>query len=247
MNWRLSAKQWTRALLDLVYPLRCPACTATLPEGAEPGAFCAACEQELQPIEPPFCERCAEPFQGEFSGLFTCPNCSGRKVAFEFAVCLWLSRGPVREVVHRLKYGRIASMRLPLARLMLPALNDARLAGGDWLMVPVPLHSRKLRERRFNQSAEIARTLHRLSGTPFHEALRRTRYTSSQAALDRDERLQNLRGAFTVYRRAVPRITGRRILLIDDVFTTGATAHECAATLRKHGAAEVVVLTAARG
>jgi ComF family protein len=130
---------------------------------------------------------------------------------------------------------------------MLPALADARLAGADWLMVPVPLHPRKLRERRFNQSAELARTLTRLSGTPFHEALRRTRYTSSQAGLDREDRLKNLRGAFAVRPRAGPHVEGRNILLVDDVFTTGATAHECALTLRKHGAARVAVLTAARG
>jgi ComF family protein len=153
----------------------------------------------------------------------------------------------VREVIHRLKYNRIAAMRLPLAKLTLPALADKRLAGADWLMVPVPLHPRKLRERRFNQSAELARMLTRLGGTPFHEALRRTRYTSSQAGLVREDRLKNLRGAFAVRPRAIPLIQGRNILLVDDVFTTGATAHECALTLRKQGAARVAILTAARG
>jgi ComF family protein len=247
MHWRLSVKKWGRSLLDLVYPLRCPACTATLPQAQEPGSFCKTCEEELVRIEPPFCALCAEPFPGEISGPFVCPNCSGRKVAFEFSVCLWLSRGPVREVVHRLKYNGVLPMRLPLAKLMLPAFNDERLAGTDWLMVPVPLHPRKRRERKFNQSAEIARTLHQLSGTPFHEALQRIRYTDSQAGLDREARLRNLRGAFAVKPRSASQVEGRSILLIDDVFTTGATAHECAQTLKKQGAARVAVLTAARG
>ena len=247
MGWSLSAKKWGQALLDLVYPLRCPACQATLPQGVVPGGFCKTCEEEFQPIEPPFCGLCAEPFPGDIPGGFICPNCSGRKVAFEFTVCLWLSRGPVREVIHRLKYNRVAAMRLPLAKLMLPALADTRLAGADWLMVPVPLHPQKLRERRFNQSAELARMLTRLSGTPFREALRRTRYTSSQAGLDREDRLKNLSGAFAVRARSILHLKGRNVLLIDDVFTTGATAHECALTLRKCGAARVAVLTAARG
>jgi competence protein ComFC len=247
MGWNLSSGKWGRTLLDLVYPLRCPACMLTLPEGAAPGTFCRTCEEELQPIEPPFCGLCAEPFPGEIPGDFLCPNCSGRKVAFEFTVCRWLSRGPVREVIHRLKYNHVAAMRLPLAKLTLPALSDARLAGAEWVMVPVPLHPRRLRERRFNQSAELARMLMRLSGTPFREILRRTRYTHSQAGLDRKDRLKNLSGAFAVRARSVRHLQGRNILLVDDVFTTGATAHECALTLRKHGAARVAVLTAARG
>ena len=114
-------------------------------------------------------------------------------------------------------------------------------------MVPVPLHARKQRERRFNQSVELARTLAKLTGLPWREALRRTRYTKSQAGLDRDDRLQNLHGAFAISRRAAKRLAGRDVLLIDDVLTTGATAHECALTLKQHGIRRVAVLTAARG
>ena len=243
MQWR----HWGRGALDLVYPLRCPGCRAALPAGAATGNFCAGCEEQFRAIEPPFCQVCAEPFPGEIAGDFTCPNCSGRQQAYDFAVCRWLSRGPVREVIHRLKYEREPSMRLPLARLMMPALQDVRLANSSWLMVPVPLHPRKKRERRYNQSAELARTLARLTGLPWCDALRRIRYTDSQAGLDRDGRLKNLKGAFIVAPRAAAKVTGRDILLIDDVLTTGATAHECALTLRKGGAGRVAVLTVARG
>jgi ComF family protein len=218
-----------------------------MPAEAVQGTFCAACEEEFRPIEAPFCSICAEPFAGEISGEFTCPNCSGRRQAFSFAVCRWLSRGPVREAIHRLKYEQAPAMRLPLARLMLPALNDARLAGVPWILVPVPLHPRKHRERRYNQSAELARTLARLSGRPWLDGLRRIRYTDSQAGLDRDGRLRNLQGAFAVTSGAASRLAGREVLLIDDVLTTGATAHECALTLRAAGVREVAVLTVARG
>ncbi len=240
-------KRWSLAAHDLMWPLRCPACRAGMSREAEPGDFCPSCGDSLCPIEPPFCQGCAEPFPGDIPGDFTCPNCQGKRQAYDFAVCRWLSRGPVREAIHRLKYSHAAAMRLPLARLMLPALNDARLAGSDWLLVPVPLHPRKHRERRYNQSAELARTLARLSGWPWRDALRRIRYTVSQAGLDRDDRLKNLRGAFSLRPRALPHIAGRDVLLIDDVLTTGATAHECALTLKNHGARKVVVLTAARG
>lgn len=240
-------KGWGRSVLDLLWPLLCPACHAGLAPGAEAGNFCASCAMEMCPIEPPFCQVCAEPFPGDIPGDFTCPNCGGRHQAYDFAVCRWLSRGPVREVIHRLKYHHAQAMRLPLARLMLPALEDQRLAGSSWLLVPVPLHARKHRQRRYNQSAELTRALARLSGWPWHNSLRRIRYTVSQAGLDREARLKNLRGAFALRHWAARHIEGRDILLIDDVLTTGATAHECALTLKNNGARRVAVLTAARG
>lgn len=201
----------------------------------------------MVPVERPFCQVCAEPFPGDITGDFTCPNCSGRKQAYDFAVCAWLSRGPVREAVHRLKYEKFRPARLALARLMLPALEDERLAGAPWLLVPVPLHPRKERQRTYNQSAEIAKTLARLTKGEWRPVLSRIRKTDSQAGLDRAGRLKNLRGAFAVRKRAAGGVAGRSILLVDDVLTTGATAHECALALKKAGAVRVAVITAARG
>ena len=86
-------------------------------------------------MEAPFCQICAEPFPGNIPGDFTCPNCAGRQQAYDFAIPQWLSRGPVREVIHRFKYGGAIVMRLPIARLMLPALTEPRLAGWDWLLL----------------------------------------------------------------------------------------------------------------
>lgn len=243
MQWR----HWGRAALDLVYPRRCPACLAPLPPTFQHGEFCAGCQGQFRPIDAPFCQSCCEPFPGIIAGDFTCPNCQGRPQAFDFAVSGWLSRGPVREVIHRLKYDGVPAMRLPLARLMLPALQDPRLADASWLLVPVPLHPRKFREREFNQSAELTRTLAKSAGLSWCHALRRVRYTHSQAGLDREGRLKNLRGAFRVRRLASRRLRDRDVLLIDDVLTTGATAHECALTLKKGGARRVAVLTVARG
>jgi competence protein ComFC len=246
MLWSVS-KKWKARVLDALYPLHCPACRNGLPPGAVAGDFCEACRGLLVPVEPPFCQVCAEPFPGDITGDFTCPNCLGRHQAYDFAVCSWLSRGPVREVVHRLKYDRFRPARLALARLMLPALADPRLSGIPWLLVPVPLHPRKQRQRSYNQSLELAVSLTRLTGLACSRALSRIRPTQSQAGLDRAGRLKNLRGAFAVRRGCVKRITGASILLIDDVLTTGATAHECALALKEAGAVRVAVLTAARG
>jgi len=241
-------KARTRAVADLLYPLSCPACRAWLPRaGAQPGDFCPPCLEMMVPVKPPFCAICAEPFAGDITMDFTCPNCAGREHAFEFAVSRHLSRGPVREAVHRLKYGGVRPARLGLARLMAPALEEERLRGVPWLLVPVPLHPRKQRRRGYNQSGELTRVLSHLTGLAWCEALRRIRFTESQAGLDRADRLKNLQGAFAVTPRLAKRLEGQPVLLVDDVFTTGATANECALVLRRHGAARVAVLTAARG
>ena len=238
-----SWKKWVRSGLGLLYPLTCPACDTGLPGSGGPGQFCSSCKTAIVHIRSPFCDTCSEPFTGAITAAFNCPKCLGEKHAFDFALCPVLSRGPVRETIHRFKYGRDIILRQALARLMRGKLKDPRLMGETWLLVPVPLHPRRERERGFNQSTELARSLAALSGLRCVQALKRIRYTESQAGLEREKRLQNLKGAFAIRRMAKDRC----VLLIDDVFTTGATASECARILKKDGGARrVAVLTAAR-
>ena len=256
-----------RSALDLLYPPRCAACVVRLPSPAT-ADFCPACEDILEPVAASACQICSEPFPGNIPYGFTCPNCADQTFAFDCAIAAWHSSGPLREAIHRFKYGRHLHLRLPLARKLFDTLSDPRLTQPgplanhmeehgpplvespdsfpDWILVPVPLHPRRLRERRFNQSAELARTLSKLSGLPCQDLLRRTRYTTAQAALSRKERLKNLAGAFTLKPKASLPPHGN-ILLIDDVFTTGSTAHECATALKKAGAQRIIVLTVARG
>ncbi len=245
--------RWFATALDLLYPPRCAACAIRLPAPAT-ADFCEACSARLEPITPPCCHLCCEPFPGQISGPFSCPNCEGQDFAFDFAITSWQSTGPLREAIHRFKYGKYLHLRLPLAHKLIDSFNDPRFpasaspAAGEnpWVLVPVPLHARRFRERRFNQSAELARTVAKLSGIPCHDLLRRTRYTTAQAALNRQQRLKNLEGAFMLKPKTIlPPHAG--IFLVDDVFTTGSTAHECALTLKRAGAARVVVLTVARG
>ena len=240
---------WHKAALNLLWPAHCAACDSPLAADDAVSRFCHDCTASLSPVTSPFCAICCEPFTGAIADDFTCPNCMGQPQHYAFAVAAFMSRGPIRAAIHHFKYGRRIALRLPLASLLLNALNDPRIAARkDWILVPVPLHPRRLREREFNQSAELANSLSSLSGLPVVNALRRLRYTSTQAALRREDRLLNLKSAFDLRWRAARHTSGRPILLVDDVLTTGSTANACAAVLKQKGAAQTVaVLTVARG
>ena len=167
------------------------------------------------------------------------------------AIGVWQNRGAVRTLLHKFKYTRREYLSAALAGFLAPALEDDRLdRSEDWTVVPVPLHPRRKRERGFNQAYEIARGFARRGSLPFADPLQRTVYTTSQARLSRTQRLRNLRDAFRV-RGDVTRkgsLKGASILLVDDVFTTGATTNACARILRREAKVEkVVVLTLLRG
>jgi len=248
---RLLRPVW-QAWVDLVYPQLCCVCRVPVDEGW----FCEVCAGALPRVEAPYCKVCGEVYEGALTNEFRCTNCSGRRLEFEFAVAACHAEGAMRELIHQFKYERRLQLRGALASLMLRILEEEpRLAGEDlaeWLLVPVPLHRSREAEREYNQSWELCTRLSGLAGIPAANALVRTRETEQQAGLSREERLKNLRGAFAVRppRRWQPKISlqGRRILLVDDVFTTGATTSECARVLRREGGAEkVVVITVTRG
>ncbi len=241
-------RRWSTRVLDFIYPPACPACQVGLPRGIPLGTFCDLCHPAIVPLTRPFCQTCAEPYQGNIQGDFSCPNCHDVAFAFDFVAAAGLSRGPLRETIHQYKYQQRLALRWPLAQLMVQTLaRDERLAGLPWLLVPVPLHHRRFRERGYNQSAELAIIISRETGLPYLPALRRIRYTTAQAMLDRRTRRQNLAGAFLVPPRQAQALAGQRILLIDDVFTTGSTASECAHALKTAGAKQVAILAVARG
>lgn len=234
-----------RAALGLLYPRQCQVCGET--RFCERFAFlCDDCFASAPPIEPPWCDRCGLPFPGLAGGTFECPNCRDAGLEFERARSAVRFRGVVRRAIHGLKYnGEL---------FWIPALEAWFLAGAiphlgeeRWdAVVPVPLHPVRERERGLNQAAILARALSRTRGIPFlPRALKRTRFTETQTHLDRSERQKNLRGAFRAPRPGA--LAGRRVLLVDDVLTTGSTLSECAATLRAGGADPALVLTLARG
>ncbi len=232
-----------RGLVSLFYPPFCPGCWCAI----EPEEnLCARCLETAPRLRAPFCSKCSQPFAGDISGSFTCANCADRILYFGAAVSAYRSRGLVRELVHDFKYNRHIHLRFALGHWLAETLEDPRLAGRRFdLVVPVPLHPARQRERGFNQAELLGRVLHRLTGWPLSEVLQRTRYTTTQTQFDRSERMENLRGAFRLRRGS--NVQGLRMLLVDDVLTTGSTLSECASVLQKAGALSVHAITVARG
>ena len=216
---------------EALLPSSCVLCAADA--GTAP--LCAACAADLPCLPPQRCPQCAEPTtHGE-----RCGRCLAHPLAFDSAVALYAYEFPLDRLVHALKYGH----QLALAGWFGEALAAA-LAGGTWnRLVPLPLHRHRLRQRGFNQSVEIGRHLGRTLGVPMAATiLQRCRETRPQAELPLKERQGNLRGAFA----CSADLRGQRILLVDDVMTSGATLDEAARVLKIHGAASVTVAVVGR-
>src|SRR5947209_8937453 len=212
------------ALVSLLYPPVCTICGANIRAGAY---LCDHCEGKAIRIVAPFCQKCTEPCEGAITGAFTCANCAHRTIHYDAAVAAYRSRGIVREIIHDFKYGRQIYLRHLVARWLHAALDDERLRGSQFdIIVPVPLHATRLRERGFNQAALLAALLSAQTSISSKPVLQRVRYTTTQTALDRSERIENLHNAFRLRKNADVR--GLRVLLIDDVLTTGSTLSECA-------------------
>lgn len=207
--------------------------------------LCAGCAAEAPRVEEPFCQQCSHPFEGALTGPFRCANCAGRSFHFGCAVARFRRRGVVKDFIHRFKYRGHFHLRHPIADWLEEGLLDARLhAPSVEALVPVPLHITRLREREFNQAEVLARLLAGRTRLKLLPCLQRVRYTATQTRLNREARMENLRGAFALRQNADVR--DRHLLLIDNVLTTGSTVEECSRVLRHAGAASVRVLTAAR-
>jgi ComF family protein len=194
-----------------------------------------------------FCVDCRTPFANPFplDAEGRCALCRSGLRGFDAAYCFGAYEGVLRELIHLYKYGAVKTLARPLGDLLARALpRDERFDG----ITPVPLHWLKFWSRGFNQSALLAQVLARRSGIPLLPALRRTRFTAAQASLSNSSRRRNVAAAFRVRRLGgfARKLEGRRILLIDDVMTTGATAAACANALKRAGAARVALLTIAR-
>jgi len=230
------------AAVSLLYPPVCTLCGGKTRAGEY---LCERCEAKATPIVAPFCQQCSEPFEGAIATAFTCANCAHRTIYFDAAVAAYRGRGIVRQIIHDFKYGRQIHLRHLVARWLYAAFDDERLRGREFdMIVPVPLHPARQRERGFNQANLLAELLTAQISIPSKPVLKRVRYTTTQTALDRAERMENLHNAFRLRRNA--NVRGLRVLLIDDVLTTGSTLSECARILKRSGAISVHAATAAR-
>jgi ComF family protein len=232
-----------RMALDAVYPPTCLACRAAI---AQTGALCPECWRQMRFIERPFCERLGTPFEQDLGPALLSPQAIADPPVFARARAVArFEDGPVRQLVHRLKYSDRGELAGPMGRWMARAGADI-LAGADAL-APVPLHALRLWTRRFNQAAALAHAVARETGAPFEPfLLARVKATQSQVGLSRAQRAENVQGAFRASADARGRLKGRRIVLIDDVLTSGATANAAARALLRGGAAQVDLLVFAR-
>lgn len=234
-----------RGLVDLVFPRDCVVTQEPMEAGprrhlSEAGAL------ELMRIDDPRCLRCGHPFDGTLADDRACPHCLGLDPAFGRAVCPFRARGPVRDIIHRIKYGGTPWLADDLAHAALADdLFRRHLSGA--LLVPVPLHASRRRERGYNQAERLAAWLAaRLPGCAYAPILTKAMETLSQTRLDRQERRENVRRAFRLGTGAKVDPL-QRYVVVDDVLTTGATLHACAATLRAAGARHVDAAALAHG
>ncbi|MEW6670006.1 MAG: ComF family protein [Thermodesulfobacteriota bacterium] len=237
-----------RRFLDLLYPPRCIICGAFLSEEVSAGESplaCTGCVAGFTRVGSPQCPVCGAPFRSGIAEDHVCEECLRKRPFFERAGAPFVYEGELMRAIHEFKYEGRSRMAGLLGPLM-ACFAEGWLGHGDRLVVmPVPLHPKRLRKRGFNQSLLLARHVaDRLGGQVDFLSLRRTRDTTPQTGLTGDDRRRNVRRAFEVKdRKAVRR---KRVVLVDDVATTGSTLNECARVLRRAGCAEVYGLVLAR-
>ena len=233
-----------RDLVDLIYPPVCAICASAMARSDRVN-LCRECRDRIAYVRPPFCARCGRAFAHEPAFEHLCGDCSTREPYFRRARSVGRYRGVLRGALHSFKYRMQRRLAGTLGVIMaerLPAM------AGEWrydLIVPVPLHPRRLRSRGFNQALCLAAVLARQLRAPLDRfTLRRVRWTASQVGLTGRERAANVRGAFAVARPEAVR--DKCVLLIDDIYTSGSTVNECSRVILRAGAEAVDVLTLAR-
>ncbi len=247
--WERAGLVWN-GLLDVIYPPCCLSCGIKMEEGA----LCAACQGAFAPVLPPFCDRCGTPIPAE---ALVCEVCAeGPEPPFAWSQALGIYEGALRCAIHRLKYdGKIALAR-PLGHLLAESLDkfpsplfpasDSPQSPAFDVVVPIPLHPSRLRQRGFNQAERLALVLAQQRSWKLDtQGLRRVRSTRSQTNLSASERAANVRGAFAA--REPLYFAGQSVLLVDDVLTTMSTMREEARIVREAGAKRVCLVALARG
>jgi ComF family protein len=229
-------------LLDLIYPPTCLDCGAPV---ASASALCPSCFGKLRPITKPYCPVLGIPFEVSLGPEARSAEAIADPPPFERARSAVLYNEVAQAIVARMKYGDRPELAGFCARLMVPAGAD--LWADRPVLVPVPLHPLRQIERRYNQSAELARALGKLTGLAVEPSLvRRSRKTRQQVGLSRDARQRNVAGAFAPHPDLLAKLKGRRVVLVDDVITTGATVKAIARELGRAGVHNVDVISFAR-
>jgi len=244
-----------QAVVGWLYPPACGACDLPLEAARQlvKPFLCEACEGTLAPIGSHYCRVCGQGFESASATPFRCANCGDRELAIDFAVSAYRGSGVGKGLMHHFKYGKQRHLGRLFGVMLDEVWRDERLHRESWWVVPVPLHPSRLRERGFNQSRELALELIRRAPAgidlSLQPILRRVKQATRQAQLDRRHRLTNLADTYEA-RKKLPLAPpgGARILLVDDVITTGTTVSECAAALHERlEIAKIAAVSVLRG
>ena len=238
-------KQFMQPLAEVFFPRSCLHCGDAV-ECSDYQFLCSACSRELFFSKPPTCSICGYPFFGILVGPRACPHCAELDPLFDQGKTLFLAKGPARSIIHVLKY-QYGFYALEDVKAMIAKAPYYKNYFDGGILVPVPLHPTKERERGFNQSLMIAKSLNEATAAKdLQKLLVRTMYTQTQTQLSRAARYQNVKNAFALASDAVV-IPNQTYILIDDVFTTGSTLNSCAAVLLEAGATQIKVATLGHG
>lgn len=231
-------------LIDLIFPARCVIC-----KKRDNDLLCEECIKKINFISPPYCQRCGKKAKGVIVENSICGECRTAEPPFCYARAVGEYEGVLKSAIHYFKYKKKKQLKIPFAKIILEYLKNCdikEIFSQIEMIIPVPLHSSRIKERGFNQSELLSVNLGENINIPVvNDVLIRIRATLSQINLNRRERIENVKGAFAVENKE--KIKDKVILLIDDVYTTGSTVKECAKMLKKNGAKKVIVLTLARG
>ncbi|MBO9427149.1 ComF family protein [Labrenzia sp. R4_1] len=225
-------------LLDALLPRRCPCCECGVASGL---GLCGSCWQQVRFLERPWCQRMGTPFTHDVGENALSPRAIADPPEFDRLRAVAFYTGPVKDLVLALKFARRRELAEAMGTWM--ARSGAEFLG-DSLVIPVPLHWTRLWQRRFNQAADLARVVANISGADYAPfILKRTRRTQQQVGLPAKARKRNVRRAFQVPDNQLQKLAGQRVVLVDDVYTTGSTVSACTKVLKSAGAGTVDVLT----
>lgn len=235
-------------LINFIFPVNCRTCDEPFLSLKEK-YICNECFSKIKFITPPYCDKCGKILVESFSEIERplCQECQTHKRYFYKARGVGIYEDVLRESIHILKFEKKEGIHNQLGNLLVNYLKEQHqeLISQIDFIIPVPLHRKRLRARGFNQAQLLSISIGNYFNLPLNLDLKRIRFTTPQMNLDREERMQNIKGAFGIKNHHS--ITRKSILLIDDIFTTGATVNECSKVLIKAGAKQVFVLTLARG
>ncbi len=231
-----------KKVLEIIFPNHCLSCEKIINRD---GVFCEKCWSKLQFISEPKCQICSYPF--EFQGLnLLCGKCLTKKPSFDKLITIFRYNHIIRKIVTSFKFRDQTFLAKKFAPLLFNKSRD-EIMDCDFV-ISVPLHLKKLQQRKFNHSVLLAKTLLKLAPKKvfYSDFLIKTKNTKAQIELKKRDREKNLRSSFEVNKKYLTLLRGKKILLIDDVTTTGTTLESCAKILKKHGAKKVVALTIAK-